>query len=108
MLAQSALLENPWMTVFPLEIAPSRASRWEMDLSPGSSTRPLILVEGLMVIFISDPWRRSRLQEEVDGKLGIIQNGLEWVKTVPAQSLYTQPTICFSVYLAVRLVYFSQ
>ena len=51
--AQSALPEKPRMTVVPLAMAPSMAIRWEIDLSPGSSTLPRIRLEGLMVMFIS-------------------------------------------------------
>ena len=86
MLAQSALLENPWITVFPLAMAPSMASRWEIDLSPGSSTRPWIRLEGLIVIFISGDGERSGLREGFGRKLGgIIQDGLERVKTGPSR-----------------------
>ena len=85
MLAQSALLENPWITVFPLAMAPSMASRWEIDLSPGSSTRPWIRLEGLMVIFIGGDGERSRLREGFGRKLGIIQDGLKRVKTGPSR-----------------------
>ena len=70
MLAQSALLENPWITVFPLAIAPSMASRWEIDLSPGSSTRPRIRLEGLMVIFIGGDGEQSGLREGFGRKWG--------------------------------------
>ena len=70
MLAQSALLENPWITVFPLAMAPSMASRWEIDLSPGSSTRPWIRLEGLMVIFIGGDGEQSGLREGFGRKLG--------------------------------------